>query len=132
MSAFDALFRDLIQSQRRPEPMTGGTMRAAKLDPETPRQWAAHTLASSDGVFVTYRGVLTDDGVVLVTGGGFKAPSHFEYDTTLILASIALDIVRRRPELRLDADELVRTCPAHIVTRLLSSRAWSIDEREMV
>ena len=119
-------------STTRPMPMRAATMAAAKLDPETPRQWAAHTLASLDDAGVVYRGRLTDEGLVLVTGGGFAVPRVFEFDPTLILASIALDIVRRRQALRLDADELVRTIPAHVVHRLRSQRAWSIDEREVV
>lgn len=107
-------------------------MRAAKLDPESPRQWARWTLASLDGAGVVYRGRLTNDGVVVLTGGGFTAPHHFDFDVALILSSIALDIAKRHPALLIDADEIVRTVPAHVVQWLRSQRAWSIDERELV
>lgn len=116
----------------RPLPLSAATMRAAKLDPESPRQWARWTLASKDGAGVIYRGVLTDDGVVLLTGGGFRAPVHCQYDVLTILRTIALDIARRHPDLNLDADELARDAMATVGARMRAQRAWSVSELEVV
>ena len=107
-------------------------MRAAKLDPESPRQWARGTLASLDGAGVVYRGRLTNDGVVVLTGGSYTQPCHCEYDVLAILRTICLDIARRHPDLNLDADELARDAMASVGARMRSQRSWDVNEMEVV
>ena len=116
----------------RPLPMSASTLRAAKLDPESPRQWARWTLASLDGAGVVYRGRLTNDGVVVLTGGSYTQPCHCEYDVLAILRTICLDVARRHPDLNLDADELARDAVATVGQRLRRERAWTVSELEVV
>jgi len=112
--------------------MSASTLRAAKLDPESPRQWARWTLASLDGAGVVYRGRLTSDGVVVLTGGSYTQPCHCEYDVLAILRTIALDISRRHPDLHLDADELARDAVATVGQRMREQRSWDVNELEVV
>ena len=112
--------------------MSATSMRAAKLDPESPRQWARWTLASLDGAGVVYRGRLTNDGVVVLTGGSYTQPCHCEFDVLAILRTICLDVAKRHPDMNLDANELARDAVATVGQRMRRERAWTVSELEVV
>jgi hypothetical protein len=106
------------------------TLSALRLDPRTDREWHA-LLVMHAGDAVTYRGRRTDDGVALVSGGTLPAPMVIEDDGLTILRTLALDVVRRRPTMRLDAEAMALASLPTLRPRL-SQRVWAISELELL
>lgn len=108
------------------------SLSAARLDPRTEGEWLAVEIVASGRPEVLYRGRRTSDGILLLTGGGLREPTACEVDALTVLRTIALDVVRRYPLRRIDADRAALLALPKFRALIEREIAWSIPETSIV